>query len=421
MKTTYKQSVYVFIFLLFILANSICAYAQNDANTGIVTISGVIKDERSKRKLEYVNISIPNSNIGTVTNSDGFFSIKIPKSSLHKIVIFSHIGYKQSQILVEKENKNELTIFLTPQPKALDEVIIRVQNPIEIVKEALSKIPENYSKKHSMLTGFYRETTKKGRNYINITEAIVDMYKTPYSQDINKDRVQIYKGRQLLSQKRGDTLIVKLQGGPNLSLSLDIVKNQEVFLDSENLEYYSYKMEEPVMIDNRSQYVISFQPRVVLPYPLYYGKLYIDREKKAFTKAEFNMDMANTEKSTQAILRKKPLGLRFKPSEVSYLVNYNQKEDITYLSYIRNEIRFRCDWRRRLFHTNYEIVSEMVVTDIKEENVTNIPYKVSFKSGHSLSDKVSSFFDDSFWGNYNIIEPTESLESAVKKLRKQSK
>ena len=76
--------------------------------------------------------------------------------------------------------------------------------------------------------------------------------------------------------------------------------------------------------------------------------------------------MDDKNKATQAILRKKPFGLRFKPVEVSYLISYKNLEGITYLSYIRNNIRFKCDWKRKLFSTNYTILSEMVVTDRKE-------------------------------------------------------
>lgn len=46
---------------------------------------------------------------------------------------------------------------------------------------------------------------------------------------------------------------------------------------------------------------------------------------------------------------------------------------------------------------------------------------MSFKADQSLSDKVSDFADENFWGAYNIIEPTESLENAVYKLKKQHK
>jgi hypothetical protein len=65
------------------------------------------------------------------------------------------------------------------------------------------------------------------------------------------------------------------------------------------------------------------------------------------------------------------------------------------------------------------MVSEMVVTDSKDQAVNAIPYKMSFKSSQSLSDKVSDFRDENFWGSYNIIEQTESLEKAANKLRKQ--
>ena len=232
--------------------------------------------------------------------------------------------------------------------------------------------------------------------------------------------MQLLKGRRLLSQKQSDTLAVKVVGGPNLSLYLDIVKNGDALLSTDNLDYYEFRMEDPVNLDNRMQYVVSFRPRVSLMYALFIGKLYIDYERLSFTRAEFGLDMANRVKAVEAILHKKPVGLRFRPQEVTYLVTYKQQGAKTYLNYIRNVIRFKCDWKRKLFSTNYTIVSEMVVTDGKEQN-NSIPYRMSFKADQSLSDKVSDFADENFWGAYNIIEPTESLENAVYKLKKQHK
>lgn len=421
MKTLNKQFMSLVMLIICFLGSTVQLSAQEEVTGDFITVNGFVKDKDSKKKLEYVNISVPGTNIGTITNTEGEFTIKIPKAPVRKFVEISHIGYLSTQIPINGSDISRLTVFLTPNSNVLDEVIIRARDPRLLVEEALEKVPENYSDKHSMLTGFYRETAQKGRRYINISEAIIDIYKTPYTRQVDQDRVQIFKGRQLLSQKRADTLAVKLLGGPNLSIFVDVVKNPEILLDKETLSYYAFRMEEPVMIDNRPQYVISFQPQVILNYALYYGKLYIDKEKMAFTRAEFNLSMDDQNKATQAILKKKPFGLRFKPLEVSFLVNYKEINNKTYLSYIRNEVRFKCDWKRRLFSTSYTIMSEMVVTDMKEENVTNIPYKVSFKPGQSLSDKVLDFQDDEFWGNYNIIEPTESLESAVNKLKKQKR
>lgn len=417
----FSKQIILWSILLWIGSGMMPIYGQDVTEEAFVTVSGVVKDQRSKRALEYVNVSVPGTNVGTVTNEDGQFSLKVMKSLGANKIEISHIGYLNSIIPLNGRDITGLTVALVPNANLLEEVIVRGGDPRLIVEQAMEKIPENYSKQANLFTGFYRETAQKGRRYINISEAIIDVYKSPYKDmNVNRDRVQIYKGRKLLSQRAGDTLVVKLLGGPNLSVYVDIVKNPDVLLDREMLPYYAFRMEESVMLDDRHHYVISFKPQAILPYALYEGKLYIDREKMSFSRAEFNLNMDDQNKATQAILRKKPFGLRFRPLEVSYLVTYKERDGVSYLSYIRNEVRFRCDWKRRLFATTYTINSEMVVTDGRPADST-IPYREAFKQSQSLSDRVTDFVDEDFWGGYNIIEPTESLESAVNKLRKQQK
>ncbi len=419
MKTFGKQTARFFLTALLSMGMMAVQAQEETVEEAYITVSGVVKDQQNKKKLEYVNVSVPGTNIGTITNSDGAFAIKVRKSVNASNILVSHIGYMNSLVPVNGRDLSDLTVWMLPNNNVLEDLIVRARDPRFIVEEAISKIGVNYSRLNNLYTGFYRETAQKGRRYINISEAVIDIYKTPYTDtDINRDRVQIFKGRKLLSQRASDTLVVKLLGGPNLSIFVDIVKNPDLLLDSETLGYYSFKMEESVMLDNRQHYVIRFIPQAILPYALYEGKLFIDKEKLSFTRAEFNLSMDDRNKATQAILKKKPFGLHFRPLEVSFLVTYKEQDGITYLSYIRNEVRFRCDWKKKLFATNYSITSEMVVTDGKEAD-TNIPYRMSFKSSQSLSDKVVDFADENFWGAYNIIEPTESLESAVNKLKKQ--
>ena len=251
-----------------------------------------------------------------------------------------------------------------------------------------------------MLTGFYRETVQKGRRYINISEAIIDVYKTSYEDmTTTRDRVQVLKGRRLLSQKVSDTLGVKLAGGPTLSIYVDIVKNQDALLDMETLNYYDFFMEEPVQIDNRQQYVISFRPRVVLPYALYYGKLYIDRDKLSFTRAEFSLSMDNKVKAVQAILAKKPYGLRFKPQELSFLVTYKDMDGKTYLNYIRNRIRFKCDWKRKLFSTGLYQCFQRWWQRIGRKIMWRSFRKDGFSSERCFYDKVDEYWSEDFGGS----------------------
>jgi hypothetical protein len=60
----------------------------------------------------------------------------------------------------------------------------------------------------------------------------------------------------------------------------------------------------------------------------------------------------------------------------------------------------------------------MVVTDLKSHDFEKIPYRASFSEHDSFTDKVDASWDGDFWGAYNIIAPTESLDKAVNKLKK---
>ena len=422
MKKHREQSLHAILFMLLLCLTTTSLVAQDSMNQSeFITISGVVKDKQTHKRLEYVNISVPGTKIGTVTNQDGEFTIKISKLLRNQNVEISHIGYLNAQVPINTKNPLRQLVWLEPNYTSLDEVIIRGGESRRIVEEAMGKIAQNYVSNGSLLTGFYRETAQKGRRYISISEAIIQIHKTSYAdRNVNRDRVQILKGRKLLSQKRSDTLAVKLLGGPTLSIFMDLVKNPDVLLSPEILNLYHFWMDASVLLNERPHYVISFIPRVDMPYALHFGKLYIDKERLSFSRVEFALDMSDKSKATTSILQKKPFGLRFKPLELSFLVTYKELNGVSYLNYIRSEIRFKCDWKRKLFATNYAIVSEMVVTD-GERNEQIIPYRDSFKKNQSLTDRVSDFYDPDFWGAYNIIKPSESLENAVHKLKKQHK
>ena len=71
--------------------------------------------------------------------------------------------------------------------------------------------------------------------------------------------------------------------------------------------------------------------------------------------------------------------------------------------------------------STYTTTSEVVMVDREEAPVDHIKSRNSFKRQHVFDDVVDEYWDPDYWKDYNIIEPTESLESAVKKLRKRNK
>ena len=354
------------------------------------TVGGTIVDEKSGRPLPQVSVST--GRISVVTNEDGAFLLKLGQKP--SSITVSHLGYKTKKVALNTSDTENLKIKLQPTTIQLREVVVRTGNPREIVDIAIRKIPDNYSRQPELLKAFYRETAMKRKHFIYVAEGVEDMYKTSYTRGIGRDRVSIVKGRRLLSQKQGDTLGIKVMGGPVLPVQLDVVKNSELLLNPEELEAYSFSWGNPEMINDRLQMVVLMEPLFPKEYALYHGKLYIDR----------------------TMLVRKPLGVKFKPRELSCVVDYRYTDGVTRISYLRNIFKFNCDWKKRLFSTSFTATCEMAVTDSQTEGVQPIVSRNSFDSHDAYYDKVEYFMDPEYWNNYNIIEPSESLDKAIRKL-----
>ena len=398
-------------FLLFTLLSALITSQK-------AVVSGTVTDQ-SGQPLAQASIVVKGTHVSVVTNDDGFFTLKVDE--LPQTVVISHVGYKTRHVQLTASQTAPLRVRLQPATIQLSEVVVWRSDPYELVDIAISKIPENYSRVPELYNCFYRETAMKRKHYIYVAEGVLDMYKTAYNNSTMRDRVAIRKGRRLLSQKQSDTLGIKVNGGPVQPIQLDLVKNLDFLLNKEELSCYEMKMEMPEVINNRTQYVVSLSPREVKPYALYFGKLYIDRETLAFTRAELSLDMSNREKATRLMLVKKPLGVRFRPKELSCLIDYRYVDGVTHISYIRNTFRFNCDWKKRLFATSFTACCEMVVTDKSPTADRPLSGRTSFDSHEAFYDRVDYFLDPHFWEDYNIIEPSESLDRAIDRLVKRRK
>ena len=398
-----------------LLSGVLLGYAQ-------AVINGVVLDRQTGRTLSHVSVTAEGGKEHTVTNDDGRFSLKTRR--IPQYIQLSHIGYKTRRQQIQHGQTSNLRIMMAVNTVGLHEVVVTRNDPLEIVKAAMDRIEKNYPQQPELVRCFYRETARRGSRFISVAEAVTDMYKTGYSRGPERDAVAILKGRRLMSMKARDTLGVKIQGGPVMPLMVDIAKNREYVLKAEDFGLYDFLMDMPALIDDRLQYVVSMQPKMHTMYPLMYGKLFIDQETLAFTRAELQLDVSNWRSASDYMLVKKPFGLRFRPKELTVTIVYTtDMQGVTRMSYVRNEMRFNCDWKRRLFASPFTTVSEMVVTDRRQmgEEVKRPKGRNSFGIRERFYDKVEYFEDPDFWADYNIIEPTESLENAIGKLKKKAR
>ena len=381
-----------FLILIVFVCCSAALYGQVDTVRLGYSVQGNVVDAVSGRPMESVHVSVPGRHYATVTNADGDFTIKSDQPVSE--VVFSYLGYRT---LRQKAGGSPLRVRLTPESMPLAEASIVMGDPREILGEALRRIPDNYSKNPELMECFYRETVRKRNRYIFVSEAVARLYKTGYDGNIYRDRAALEKSRILLSQRRTDTLSVKMQGGPTQALTFDVVKNPEILFDEEELSLYEFEMGMPTYIGDRIQFVIHFRPGSrPVDWALFHGTLYIDRDLLSFTRIEMSMDMSDVDKATRQMIVKKPLSLRVTPKELSVVISYRLKDGQSRLEYFRSTMRFNCDWKKRLFATAYAVVNELVVTDLREPAVP-IARAEAFRSVDYLIEKAAEFQDPDFW------------------------
>jgi hypothetical protein len=414
MKTTAVKTILAGLFAMLLFAPGIQAQAVGEPT--FHTINGVVRDLRDNRPVAFASVFIPGTSIGTVSNLNGIFTLKVQKSLNVTHFAISHLGYKISEYPISEGMTLGEDFFLEPYSVVLPEVVVRPGDPKSLVLSAINKIEDNYPDEPQLLTAFYREAIKQRRDYISISEAVVEIYQAPYSGSMQSDRTRIIQGRKSGNVKKADTLAVKLQGGPHVAMLLDVVKNPYIILCKECVDYYHYEFLDVVRIEDALNYVIGFKPRVVMNMPLFEGRFYISVDNLGFTMAEFSMDISDRNKAAQSLILRKPLRLRVTPTATNYLVTYKEVDGKYHLNYVRSELEFYADWRVRIFRTGYSTMSEMAITKRESENVERFAYRDSFRPNTILADLVPVYFEDEFWGEYNYIEPEESIESAIQKL-----
>jgi hypothetical protein len=424
MKTLFnsnRKTISVLLFLLVTVYGSnlaaVSLMSQQDTSK-VLSYSGKITDKVTHKPIVFANVYIVGYSFGTVSNSDGEFILKVPVSLAGKQLGITHLGYKNLRIPLSSLNESGNVLSPEPEPLAINEVIIRSNDPQSLLRAAISRIGDNYPVNPAMLTGFYRETIKKNRSYAEVAEAILDVYKAPYSKSMDVDRVKIFKGRKSQDVERMDTVTLKLQGGPKTVFMLDVVKNPEVLIGDDAMKSYNYKLDGMASVNDKECYVVGFTQKPEVHEPLYEGKIYLDANNLAITQLEFQLSEVGLDMADQVLVKKKPIGLKVETLAGSYLVDYSEFNNKWFLNYVRTELKFKCKWTKRIFNSTFTVMSEMAVTDIDSVNVNRFSYKEASKMNDVFADQVDYFKDDNFWGSYNFIKPDESIQEAILKLNK---
>ena len=409
---------YIYLFAMLMLIPSL--KAQEAQSVGFKEYKGVVVDAKNKKSLEYASISVTNSNIATISNLEGVFSLKIPNDKQNESVVISYLGFQNKTIPLSSFSNGQMTIEMEESFESLPDVNLVKVDPKTVIKKVLENRKINTHREAVIVKAFYRESIKKRRTYASLSEAVVDIYKQP--RGIQGDYVTLQKSRKSTDYKKIDTLVIKLQGGPYNNLSMDMIKNEDLFFTPDIFDIYKFKFDKMINLDNRSVYVIDFIQYPAMVEPFYQGKLYVDTQSFALVKAVFGLNLENLSKAKKFFVKKKPANADVIPVDTKYIVDYRQIDGKWHYSYSRIELSFKIKWDKKLFNSLYHVAIEMAITDW-QDNDQNITVKNRDRMRKSviLTDQTSGFADPQFWGELNVIEPDKSIDNAIKKIQRNYK
>ena len=142
MKRTFLRVILI-MFLVCFTTNSFATYHENNLELHLydgkfeqdrTTISGIVKDKESGETLPFANVFVKDTNIGTTTNADGFFTLFDVPSETSTIQV-QYLGYKvETLVLTPEMVKGKITILLIPDNNQLDEVVVSNDSGQQIVK-----------------------------------------------------------------------------------------------------------------------------------------------------------------------------------------------------------------------------------------------------------------------------------------------
>ncbi len=395
-------------------ANPVEKLKEKEERSGTLRVTGTVKDKETGNELPFATVLINETKQGVISNLHGIFSLVIHKKNSDPILVASMIGYKNSYYHVDPDKTEDIVITMEKDLVPLQEVIIRYQNPAEIIHKMLDNISDNYIDEHSSMKGYFREYVQKNKDFITFSEAVIDIAKTPYSL-LRSDNVKVIKGRKLHDISQTDSVLLKIQSGVNSSLQLDVIKSRPDFLQPDFAQYYKLEFRNIVSYRNQQVYIVGFSPRQDPDYHLFRGKLYINTKDYALVAAEFSVDPENLRKNPGRFLVKKSPLIRIRPQKAAYRVEYRKKDAKYHVSMVQAKVSFRLRKKKQWFSSLYQIGIEMAITEVQPGIRTRIPRSERLKPGTILSDQEFSY-DPSFWGDYNIIQPEASLQDALKKM-----
>ena len=399
------------------------------------TIKGKIIDSQTASPVSFASIKIKSKMLGVVSNADGDFQIPSEYDGGADSIVISCIGYTTKTVAFRDLQDAHLNLItIAPSITSLDEVVIvpkrkKSLSASKVLNLAIANLEVNYPQEPFSYIGYYRDYQLLDTNYLNLNEAIVEVYDRGFpSNDLMDTSIELYEFKlnddfsrdsstskpydnQPAKYGRGENkyipnAILSPLGGSELSILRlhDAIRNHDrfsysfvdVFVDDFEDNHF-LKMEEEVYLDTIPLYCISFRSRYDAGGPRNFseGKLFIEKGTFAIHKMEYST-YNKTMKETQLMYNIQTEYSRMGPYMYLNYISFNngfKTHNDTDFKVI--EIEYSRDKKAFILDFN-SIPEEKSVTDTSNYNFTLDDTKLVIREAQRTGERqVTLTLDES--------------------------
>ena len=335
------------------------------------TIRGTVVDEYGA-PLPFVNIFLTTSRTGTVTNSEGAFSLTLPGSE--DVMNVSFMGYETQTFNVNR-NTGHLNIQLTPSAYLLGEIIVTNLSAANLLRRTIERVPENNRFEPFLVKVYARHKFWEADTLLYMQEVmynIVKSYDPSFTDEyflVRNRNFQFAEGRTTL----GGTGFGGIAKHASRIFNARFFRNNDIrFLPSSTF-------------DNRPVYVLGFSQRNNNDDDK--GRIYIDVEDLAFVRFELISGGGNN----------------------LVTVQYRKIDNKYYLMFGNIVTENRRGNRIRLAESDFLVTD--IIHSFSREDIEGI---------HIMQDDILSTFatheqDTLFWQQHHTILPDSIILAAIER------
>lgn len=413
-----------------LLACCTSGFCQEVGDHATKTISGIVVSTDENLPVPFAHVYLKNSTIGTVSNSAGEFSLKLPGNQNNEIQI-SSLGFKSIVIRVSENSNETLTIKLQPTTITLNEVVVSASefdSGKYILQTAIKFAKFNYPHKTHILEGFFREISYIDTLYNRLIEAAVRVQEVGYQKNtydnenlgFTRNKAEIIELRKSDDFRDTDKGMHKMFGDRNelyqifdYNFAKAIGNNSSHAFSKKNIFRYDIDYVGRTAYENQQVYILELKHNRPNFFQWENATFYVNQTDFAILKIELDK-FANPNDHQ---IDKKYLidGKHWFRAELSY-----RKINNTYYPFYITAKHSAADasyvvekdgkTQKQYVHTQF------LLTHIYEDDFSKIKWKNTEDRNLDLYKKEIPYNED-FWTNYNVIKlnPLNRVPSELEK------